>query len=710
MKKNSFILILVVLSFCSNAQLTATIEVINDSTEVCQFSNEPVITLTASNGTPPYTFTLMGAQEEELIFSTGVESTISFTVPTDVPGTFVYSLVSVSDESESEMLNENMSIVIFELPFVDAGLDQTVCHNEEVTLCANTNGVNVFWNMGTSTNCSTILANFPTTVFTVMAVDINGCSNTDDVNITVLTPSEITAVVDSSMCTDGSIHLSVNFSETITILWEDGSTTPYLTNLSPGSYSAIIQDTTGCEIIVNYDVPASLSSSNCGTISGTVFYDVNEDCQQELGDISLGNRMVVANPGSHITFTNQNGYYEFHLDPGNYVIEAMNFNTPFHSICNPNYSLILDADELLENRNFANTIAEGIDFGVSCVVSPEIRPGFMFNFNLVINDYTGSSNIQNIPAWFILPDGVTMIDWPYPHTIISDTVYFNALSSSSNFNSVALFQTTSAWLGDTVTFCVGIDLPDSDLSNNIYCRSNVVIGAYDPNDKTTFLNGIPTNSTILLTDEILEYVIRFQNTGTADAINVYVLDTLKSTLDPSSFQLIATSHDCQVSILKNNVLKFDFPLIHLPDSTTNESESHGFIHYRVKQNSVNTVGDLITNTAHIYFDFNKAIITNTTHDLIVDETAGINDLNINELFELFPNPTQNVLNIKSKNSAGIIKQVAIYDMTGKNYYHQQLEMSSAQHNIEVETILSSGVYFIEVISGIGTIWIKFIKQ
>ena len=52
------------------------------------------------------------------------------------------------------------------------------------------------------------------------------------------------------------------------------------------------------------------------------------------------------------------------------------------------------------------------------------------------------------------------------------------------------------------------------------------------------------------------------------------------------------------------------------DSLTNEPESHGFVTYEVEANE--NFGGLIENTAHIIFDSNPAIVTNTTKNTLVD--------------------------------------------------------------------------------------------
>ena len=56
---------------------------------------------------------------------------------------------------------------------------------------------------------------------------------------------------------------------------------------------------------------------------------------------------------------------------------------------------------------------------------------------------------------------------------------------------------------------------------------------------------------------------------------------------------------------------FTFPMIKLVDSIKNEPKSHGYIVYKIKAKPNVQVGDVIKNTAAIYFDYNLPIYTNT---------------------------------------------------------------------------------------------------
>ena len=161
-------------------------------------------------------------------------------------------------------------------------------------------------------------------------------------------------------------------------------------------------------------------------------------------------------------------------------------------------------------------------------------------------------------------------------------------------------------------------------------------------------------------DKYLNYIIRFQNTGTASAINVRVENILDNHLDWQSFQLLSTSHDNRVEINDGNQVAFFFDGIYLPDSTSNEPESHGFIAYKIKPKSDIQVGDIISNTADIYFDFNEAVITNTVTTEIVEPVSIDENTLLN--FSIYPIPTSGILTIQTKEN---ISQIEIYDRLGQ---------------------------------------------
>lgn len=148
---------------------------------------------------------------------------------------------------------------------------------------------------------------------------------------------------------------------------------------------------------------------------------------------------------------------------------------------------------------------------------------------------------------------------------------------------------------------------------DIDCHRN--IGSYDPNDKMAFPTGF-AEAHLIEANTDLEYHIRFQNTGTDTAFTVIIKDTIDQNLQLETMEVLTASHDYRLEIRDDRELTFIFDNILLPDSTTNEPASHGFIRFLIEQ-----VPDLpddtrLENRAGIYFDFNEPIITNTVFHTI----------------------------------------------------------------------------------------------
>lgn len=180
-------------------------------------------------------------------------------------------------------------------------------------------------------------------------------------------------------------------------------------------------------------------------------------------------------------------------------------------------------------------------------------------------------------------------------------------------------------------------LNDSNPFQAFECREN--IGSYDPNDKQAFPAGYGSQHFIKPNTDI-EYLIRFQNTGTDTAFKVVILDTLSQYLDPGTIRPGVASHNMEFALLEGNVLRFTFDDIYLPDSNVNQVASNGFVKFRVSQKPDLADGILLENTAAIYFDYNEPIITNTSWHTVGREfvTVSVDDPAEKAQVRAYPNP------------------------------------------------------------------------
>ncbi|MEL7427465.1 MAG: hypothetical protein AAFN81_31030, partial [Bacteroidota bacterium] len=185
---------------------------------------------------------------------------------------------------------------------------------------------------------------------------------------------------------------------------------------------------------------------------------------------------------------------------------------------------------------------------------------------------------------------------------------------------------------------------EEDFYIDVDCRP--ITAAYDPNDKQAEPFGYGEEHYIL-PDRSLEYTIRFQNTGNDTAQTVIIRDTLSEFLDMSTLRAGVSSHPYRLQLDSANAIAFVFEDILLPDSTTNQEASQGFVEYIVRPRVDAPLGTRIENTAAIYFDVNPPIFTNTTfHTLERDFIDIINWVETpggEAAWRFSPNPTTGIL-------------------------------------------------------------------
>lgn len=214
-----------------------------------------------------------------------------------------------------------------------------------------------------------------------------------------------------------------------------------------------------------------------------------------------------------------------------------------------------------------------------------------------------------------------------------------------------------------------------------------VLNSYDPNDKQCNLPEFIQPSV----KEKLIYTIRFQNDGNYPALNVVVRDTISPLLDLSTFRFISSKHPVSYSVDPvTRIASFRFSGINLLPSDENLEGSQGTFSYSIDELENLALNTEIRNTAYIYFDFNPAIITNTTVNK--NANVGLSKIQLNEI-QLYPNPNQGTFTLEIP-SEGILE---IVDLTGKKIVIKELKESQ---KIDV-TQLSKGCYYVYFQSELG---------
>lgn len=236
-------------------------------------------------------------------------------------------------------------------------------------------------------------------------------------------------------------------------------------------------------------------------------------------------------------------------------------------------------------------------------------------------------------------------------------------------------------------------------SQDIFCGE--IVGAFDPNDKQGFPVGYGPERLVPPNTEI-EYLVRFQNTGTAPAHHVIIRDTLSTFLDPGSVRMGAASHPFAWSLSGQGILTVTFADINLPDSNANEAASHGFASLKIAQTPDLPDGTEIRNAASIYFDYNSAVRTNETlhrigRDFItVDVTESPDPSGFR--VHVAPNPVTETAVLSFEGLDAGEHRFCITDVAGRTL--RETTFSGNTLTLKREG-LASGVYFFRVADRAG---------
>jgi hypothetical protein len=366
------------------------------------------------------------------------------------------------------------------------------------------------------------------------------------------------------------------------------------------------------------------------TVIASVFIDVNSNGKQDVSEkLFTTGKFEITNiniPGVKEYLFSNKGKYEAMVDTGSFLFRFVS-DQPYYNVNPENKSFSFKTYDLADNLVIAlSPIATKNDLEINIIPGFVARPGFDLSYILQYAN-RGTTNANNPAITFVKDPRITFLSAiPAPASIKGDTITWQpGLLSPLDSGQIVIRTQVKAppvtSIGDTLLAKVTImtDFNDETIDNNSSTVKQIVTGSYDPNDKTEFQAGIL--SLAALATESSLYRIRFQNTGTDTAFNIIIRDTLHSNLETGSLRMISASHGYKLDIKPYGELQWTFNNIKLADSNVNEKASHGYVLYSIKPKSTLVEGDVITNRASIYFDFNLPIVTNTTLTKITDIIA-----------------------------------------------------------------------------------------
>lgn len=396
----------------------------------------------------------------------------------------------------------------------------------------------------------------------------------------------------------------------------------FLSTHTPEDYFIDINNPFGCstaeEIIASCGDPAN------STIFGSIYFDSNCNGLVDNNEFTISPSYVTVTPANAVLI-GQSSFLTNIAPQTTITLSATNLPSQY-VIATPLTLTTPEFGGVISNQNIL--VCPAFDFNdlrISILQLGNISPGFSSSWILQV-DNLGSTNVDFVPSFtfnsteFIA--SVNALQGSFVNNMISWTAATISPGQTLEFNFNITLIPTATILGEMFSAYASVEVvngTDENPSDNTALFEQEIIGSYDPNDKMVNTPQINIEDIDPSQPLDLTYRVRFQNTGTAPAVSVRVEDVLEEDLDPSTFELLSSSHMVYYQI-EGNQVNFFFDNIMLPDSSSDPEGSIGTFFFRIKSNGNHVVNSSIDNQVSIFFDFNEPIITNVASTVIFECT------------------------------------------------------------------------------------------
>ena len=441
-------------------------------------------------------------------------------------------------------------------------------------------------------------------------------------------------------------------------------------------------------------------------IQGKVYVDLNNNGLQDSDEPLAKDLSVFTEQSSFQISTNDSdGNYQLFVQAGDWITSIAD-QSPYFSIPeNDQPSSFVRLGEV-DTINFRLLVADMVpEVEVDLIPITAARPSFITSYDLVISN-KGSIAIS----------GEASVKIPIDKLNFRDASVSNISTDPElltfTFSDLGLFQQKKIRLNFKMKALGDIQLSDSlvfessvppvfgelDLDDNISILYQEITGSFDPNDKT-ILSKKSITPIEFSNGATAKYLIRFQNTGNDTAFNIVVADTLSNQHILETFKPITSSHSYRTLLEPNGRLQVFYDDIQLVDSIQNEPESHGYFSFEIDLRSRIPVDSVVENTAHIYFDFNPPIVTNTTQLKIQEPivSSSKEGQSYFDDFELFPNPVEETFSIEfvANHSETVVFQ--IMNLEGKTIQQKKRFVQKGENLLKFDCQeLKSGSYLLAI--------------
>jgi len=285
-------------------------------------------------------------------------------------------------------------------------------------------------------------------------------------------------------------------------------------------------------------------NSKSTMLAGTLYVDADNDSIVDLADPRIGWRLVGLDNNDELALSQPDGRYTFAVNgPAQYTISGPMI--PYFTRDPDTHTASITGQEpAVSGFDFRYTAGSPTqDLQVFLTPVSPFRPGFPVRYDVLCRNVGTMTTEAGLSL--VLDDSLSLDSVSIPDASISGNTLTWALGSMLPLQNILLSvyctQSVADTLGSPVTTTAEITPIVGDLvpADNSVNTNNQVTGSFDPND---IIVEPATIDQLLLDDAVLDYTIRFQNTGTDTAFSVGIENILPSNTQLTSFEVIGSSH------------------------------------------------------------------------------------------------------------------------------------------------------------------------
>lgn len=417
-------------------------------------------------------------------------------------------------------------------------------------------------------------------------------------------------------------------------------------------------------------------------ITGICFEDINGDGIRQMDELPVSGALITEKQTNYLAISDGKGRYNLDmLVTGDYKINAKTkgLQTKDDLEINDSKDSLYYTDLPMKPQ-----VLQDVSVKVFCNTSNRVKQGFKTSYVIELTNF--GSNSKNFQIKFNHAKGIDQKHFEQftPDLVESDN-WLEQVLLEGNSKKTLLFTcryaVDSFELGSFVNVLIESNLNDDLKKNNQDTIRQQVVAAFDPNIKVA-MPGV-----ILEKNDLIKYTIHFENLGNDTALNVTVIDTIGSLLDISSLVFGGTSHKNFKFRVEKNCLIWSFEGIKLPPRKHDSVHCMGYVTLSTYVNQNAEIGDTIFNSAAIFFDYQKPVITNKAEVRYTFDNDN-DDVSFQNLI-IQPNPGAGKFSITGETSGQ--SEWILFDMQGKEVARVHPD---TEGKFELSEALENGVYLL----------------